>query len=90
VTAKKFSGTIRAVTVYAGEAKFYRTHLRISWEFGSMLRKIKVLRPDAKMEDGRPLFLLEDAAIEKHKSRIRAYRQGLFAARKNIQEKVAA
>jgi hypothetical protein len=74
------------VLQYANETKFYRVHLRISYEFGAQLRRIKVIKPDAEMEDGRPLFLLEGKAIARHREAILAYRQGLFASRQNLQK----
>jgi hypothetical protein len=53
------------VPEYIGETKFYRQHLRISYEFGRLLRERGVISIDEKMDDGRPLFLLSEEAIQK-------------------------
>jgi hypothetical protein len=44
--------------MYSTETRFYRSILNISFEFGTYLRKLGVLTPDAQTDDGRMLFLL--------------------------------
>jgi hypothetical protein len=72
------------VLYFANETKFYRQYLRISYEFGSHLRKAGFLEPDAAMEDGRPLFLCDLHNLSRHRQGILNYRAHVQAARHNL------
>ena len=70
--------------VYVTETKFYRRYLGISYEFGSYLRKRKVLSVDAETDDGRPLFRLDlveahRAEVTGHRARLREFKETLVA-----------
>ena len=69
---------------YVNETKFYRRFLGISYEFGSHLRKSGFLRPDAVMDDGRPLFLLGAESLERHQAQISAYRAQVREAKEGV------
>ena len=71
------------MVIYSNETKFYRHYLRISYEFGSQLRRTKVLQPDAEMDDKRPLFLCDVQSVERHREKIAEYRGNVAAARHN-------
>jgi hypothetical protein len=49
---------------YATEVRYYREVLAISWEFGSHLRSLGVLVPDAQLDDGRVLFQLTPEKLD--------------------------
>jgi hypothetical protein len=49
--------------MYATETRFYREVLAISFEFGSHLRKLGLLTPDAQLDTGGVLFLLTPEKI---------------------------
>jgi hypothetical protein len=72
------------VDVYQTEVAFYRRTLRISYELGSRLRANGILVPDAKIDDGRPLYSLEAAAVERHKEALSRYKIGIRRARENV------
>lgn len=61
--------------MYASETRYFREILGISWEFGSHLRRIGLLRPDAACSDGTSLYLLDSRAIGETQARIRDYRR---------------
>ena len=61
--------------MYASETRYFREILHISWEYGTHLRKIGLLRPDAMCSDGTSLNLLDSAAIDRTLARIRDYRR---------------
>lgn len=44
--------------MFASEVRFYREVLAISWEFGSHLRSLGALVPDAILDTGGVLYLL--------------------------------
>ena len=71
---------------YANETKFYRQYLRISYEFGSHLRKVGALSVDSMMDDDRPLFLLSDEAISRRREEINRYRAKVRQAKQNVGE----
>ena len=71
---------------YATETHFYRKVLGIAYETGKDLLKRGILIPDAIAdpqgdEEGRPLFSLATADLERHRYRIRYYWMG--KARRN-------
>jgi hypothetical protein len=59
---------------FENETKFYREVLGISYEFGSRLRAAGVLKPDAEMADGRPLFSVSQEALARHWAAISQYK----------------
>jgi len=59
---------------FEGETRFYREILRISYELGSRLREAGVLKPDARMRDGRPLFSLSQEALKRHWAAMSQYK----------------
>lgn len=69
---------------FATETRFYRQYLRISYEFGSHLRKVGALSIDGEIDDGRPLFLVTDDAISRHLEEINRYRAGVRKAKENV------
>jgi hypothetical protein len=68
--------------------KFYQ-RIGVGYRLGERLRKMKVLRPDALLDE-RPIFIASVESFELHRSRIRAYRSGLFFAKQNVQRRIAA
>jgi hypothetical protein len=72
------------VPQYVGETRFYRKYLRISYEHGRALREIGAISIDAKMDDGRPLFLLDDEAIGRHQAEVKRHRANLRQAQENV------
>jgi hypothetical protein len=60
--------------VYCAETRYYRQILSISYEYGSELRRRGILSPDALMDDGRPLYSLAEADIERAQAAVKAYR----------------
>ena len=69
---------------YLGEVKFYRDVLKISYESGTKWRQLGVIRADALMDDGRPIFLLSPEAIQAAKARIHQYRVQVARSRFNL------
>ena len=79
------------MTLYTSEVRFYRKSLGISYEYGSHLRKIGVLMPDALVDGSRPLFLISAESLEQHRYRIAYYRgTGEVYLRSKKNELVAA
>lgn len=60
--------------MYATEVRFYREVLAISWEFGSHLRRLGALIPDAVLEGERFLYRLSPETIAQNKAAIARYR----------------
>jgi len=73
---------------FATETRFYRKHLRISYEFGSFLRKCGALSVDALMDDNRPLFLCDPENLERHRQEVHSHRRRVFNARQNIKKEL--
>ena len=67
---------------YCPEVRFY-SRLGISYGFGSRLRRLGVLVPDALMDNDAPLFLSTPESLECHRGRIRDYRAMVAEARNN-------
>jgi len=68
---------------YSTEVRFYRL-LGIGYRLGSQLYKCGVITPDAKLDDGRPIFANTAQAMERHRAELRAYRARQRAARANV------
>ena len=56
--------------MYASEVRFYREVLAISWEFGSHLRSLGALVPDAILDTGGVLFLLTPERIREAEAQV--------------------
>lgn len=68
--------------VYASETRYFREIL--GREFGSHLRRIGLLRPDAACSDGTSLYLLDCHAIRQTQARIRDYRRNRVRITHNL------
>ena len=51
--------------MYASEVRFYREVLAISWEFGSQLRSLGALVPDAILDTGGVIYELTPEKLAK-------------------------
>ena len=72
------------VPVYEFSGNYFATYLKLNAETGLKYLRLRVLIPDAKTANGRPLFKVDSASIERHKAAIRAYRVRAIAVRQNV------
>jgi hypothetical protein len=63
------------VLTYVNETAFYRRYLKISYEFGSHLRRAGVLEP--QMVDERPLCDLHRGKINAYRAKVRQAKEGV-------------
>jgi hypothetical protein len=75
---------LEPVPVYTTPVKFFRNVLGISYQFGIRLAKMGVLKPDATLDDGRPIYLLEQNSIRQAQERIAVYRRNAVRAEHNV------
>jgi hypothetical protein len=80
---------VQPLPVYATPVRYFRSCLGVSYQFGMRLAKLGVLKPDAELDDGRPIYLLDWESIRQARGRISAYRQTVTRARHNLSTSLA-
>jgi hypothetical protein len=56
--------------MFASEVRYYREVLGISWQFGSHLRKLGVLSPNAVTDDGRLLYQISPEKVREAEAQV--------------------
>jgi hypothetical protein len=69
--------------IYLSEVAAYRA-FGVSYEYGVKLLNRGVIKPDAELVSGRPLFLSDVASIERQKVKIIAYKRRVAHTKENL------
>jgi hypothetical protein len=56
--------------MFSSEVRFFREILKISWEYGTHLRALGVLVPDAVLDTGGLLYLLTPEKLEQARNAV--------------------
>jgi hypothetical protein len=75
---------VAPLPVYTTPVRYFRSCLGVSYQFGMRLAKLGVLEPDAELDDGRPIYLLDSESIRKAQERIALYRRNAANAKFNL------
>jgi hypothetical protein len=68
---------------YSPEVRFY-SRIGVSYGWGSKLRRMGVLVPDAFMDNDAPLFLCDALSLERQRQAVLNHKASVRAAQQNV------